>query len=427
MRRRDIFAPPKLLIIALLAALFASLAACGAFPGGSEDTGLRETPDTERRNVAMVLLESVRSRSTTLYNEDMKTTPFMDELASESLVAERAYSVVPGTSKSLISIECGVEPPLSGGIPNMLDSGGLPQDCLADLLAEQGYESVFFENASEDFQRRGDLVRAFGYEDFYPLERLEDEGYTEGFQRANYFGYEDDVLLEPSRDWLAENSGEPFLASYETITPHHEYLAPDTYGIKTFAEDDELNRYLNSVRYVDFFLKNLFDQYKELGLYEDTIFVIYADHGEAFGEHGETGHGNVVHEEATRIPLIIHDPRNPGPGRVEAPANHLDLAPTVLDLLGYEPQNVGYTGRSLYSPAEERPLNFACEDDKKCLARIEGDTKLIHHFGESPDELYDLEKDPLEENDLAEDRPREVEEMRSRLLEWRSDNIAAYE
>jgi arylsulfatase A-like enzyme len=249
---------------------------------------------------------------------------------------------------------------------------------------------------------------------------------TEGFQRANYFGYEDDVLLEPSRDWLAENSDEPFLASYETITPHHEYLAPDTYGIEDFAEDDEMNRYLNSVRYVDFFLKNLFEQYRELGLYEDTIFVVYGDHGEAFGEHGETGHGNVVYEEATRAPLIIHDPRNPEPSRVEAPVNHLDLAPTVLDLLGYEPQNVGYTGESLYSITDERPLNFACEDDEVCLARIEGDMKLIHYFGESPDELYNLAEDPLEKDDLARNRLRDVEEMRSRLLEWRTDNIAMY-
>jgi lipoteichoic acid synthase len=313
------------------------------------------------------------------------------------------------------------------GIPNMLDSGGLPQECLADLLGEHGYNSVFFENATEDFQRRGDLVRAFGYEDFYPLERLEDEGYTEGFQRANYFGYEDDVLLEPSRDWLSGNSDEPFLASYETITPHHEYLAPDTYGIKDFAEDDELNRYLNSVRYVDFFLRNLIEQYKELGLYEDTVFVIYADHGEAFGEHGETGHGNVIYEEATRIPLMIHDPRNPAPIRVEEAANHLDLTPTILDLLGYEPQNVGYEGRSLYSLTEERPLNLSCEDDEVCLARIEDGMKLIHYFGESPDELYDLKEDPREENNLARDRLRDVEEMRSRLLEWRTDNIAKYE
>lgn len=357
----------------------------------------------------------------------MKTTPFMDELASESLMAEQAYSVVPGTSKSLISIECGVEPPLKGGIPNMLDSGGLPQLCLADLLSEQGYNSVFFENASEDFQRRGDLARAFGYEDFYPLERLEEEGYTEGFQRANHFGYEDDALLEPSRDWLTENSGEPFLASYETITPHHEYLAPDTYGIEDFAEDDELNRYLNSVRYVDFFLRNLFDQYKEMGLYEDSIFVVYGDHGEAFGEHGESGHGNIVYEEATETPFLIHDPQNPEAQRVEAPANQLDIAPTVLDLLGYEPQSVGHNGESLLSLSEDRPLDFACEDDETCLARIEDGMKLIHYFGESPDELYDLDRDPLEENDLARDRLRDVEEMRSRLLEWRSDNVALYE
>ncbi len=93
---------------------------------------------------------------------------------------------------------------------------------------------------------------------------------TEGFERANYFGYEDDIMLEPSREWLEEHGDGPFLVTYKTLMPHHDYLAPTRYGRGDFVEDDWLNRYLNSVRYVDFFLKNLLDQYREMGLYKDT-------------------------------------------------------------------------------------------------------------------------------------------------------------
>lgn len=78
-------------------------------------------------------------------------------------------------------------------------------------------------------------------------------------------------MLKPSRDWLQENGQKPFIASYVGITPHHEYLAPKRYGRKDLADDDVMNRYLNAVRYDDFWVKNLIEQYKDLGLYEDTI------------------------------------------------------------------------------------------------------------------------------------------------------------
>ena len=90
-------------------------------------------------------------------------------------------------------------------------------------------------------------------------------------------------MLEPSKEWLEENGDEPFLAEYLTGTGHDDYRCLSTrYGSEDFAEDEELNRYLNCLRYQDIFLKNLLDQYKEMGLYEKTIFVIYGDHGEGF-------------------------------------------------------------------------------------------------------------------------------------------------
>lgn len=404
--------------------LLALASSCGE-EGGAELSG-----EGERRNVVLVLLESTRASAVTPYNQDLATTPYLDELSESSLMAETAYSTVPSTSKSLIAAECGTEPPLTMQIPRMLDSGGLPRPCLAELLREEGYNTVFYENATEEFEDRGELVKSFGYEDFYPLEYLEEEGYTEGFERANYFGYEDDVLLQPSREWLRDNSSEPFLATYETITPHDQYLAPDRYGHKDFSEDDEFDRYLNSVRYLDFFIKNLMDQYKELGLYEDTVFVFYGDHGEGFGEHGMSGHGHILYEEGTRIPLIVHDPGRFESGeRVREPVSQLDIAPTVLDLLGYEVPGE-YPGVSLFRPpgeqARERALNFSCAEDEQCLARLEGGEKYIHDFDE-PDELYDLSEDPQEENDLAGNLSEaEKEERRSELLRWREKNAGRY-
>ncbi|MGH3147525.1 MAG: LTA synthase family protein, partial [Rubrobacter sp.] len=252
------------------------------------DTRFVPTSDTQKRNVVLVVLESTRARSTTPHNEDLGTTPFLDELSEESLMAERAYAVVPHTSKALVATICGVEPPLDTDKTES-EPGILPARCLPQLLKDHGYQSKFFQSATKTFERRPQLVRNFGYDTFTATEGMN----KEGFDKANYFGYEDDIMLEPSRAWLEANGKDgPFLTTYLTVTPHHDYVVPDRYGKKEFSDRDVVNRYLNTVRYQDFFLRNLFAQYRELGLYEDTIFVILGDHGEGFGEHGLKQHDN---------------------------------------------------------------------------------------------------------------------------------------
>ena len=390
------------------------------------ETSLSRTAGTERRNVVIVHLESTRAGSVTPYGADDELTPYLDELAGESLLAERAYASVPHTTNALVATMCGISPP--SGRPQTDSLGDrIPSRCLADLLGEQGYRSAYFTSAERTFERRPEVVENLGYEDFYSVEDMD----TEGFQQANYFGYEDDVMLDPSREWLEENAEDgPFVAAYETITPHHQYLAPDRYGAKDFADKDGLNRYLNSVRYVDFFVKNLIEQYKEMGLYEDTVFVFYGDHGEAFGEHGRYQHDNVPYEEGLRIPLMILDPgRFENGERVERPVGQIDVLPTVVDLLGYDVEGGEYPGVSLLDPVpEDRTLMAACWYEDECLASIKGDEKYVYHYGDRPDEAYDLSEDPREKTNLAAERGEGwLEERRMEVLNWAARVEAAYE
>ncbi len=389
---------------------------------------LEETPQTERRNVVLIHLESARERSVTPYNENIDTTPFLNELAQESLLVERAYTTIPHTSKALTSLHCGIYSHPETDIVEA-EPGAIPVPCLPELLGEQGYKSVFFQSATETFEDRPQLVENFGYDDFYGLEDMD----KKGFERAGYLGYEDDIMLGPSRKWLEENGDDwPFLASYVTITSHHEWLEPDRYGLRDFhVKDDRLNRYLNTIRYLDFFVKNLIEQYKELGLYEDTIFVIYGDHGEAFAEHGVRGHDNAIHEEGLRVPLIIHDPQHPEAEHLGADVavNHMDIPPTILDMLNYRVVGGRYPGTSIFAPPQVyRTLFFSCRPDLLCMASIEGYSKYIYHYGKQPEELYDLEDDPLEEHNLADRVPPEVlKKRREELLEWRSNAAATFD
>ena len=410
----------------------------GELPGTAADpaagepppeASLQATAGTERRNVVLVHLESTRAESTTPYNEDLETTPYMDELAQKSLLAEKAYAIVPHTTNALAATNCGMDPPLNPWQTSSLGDR-VPYQCLAHLLKEQGYDTAWFTSSVSTFEveRLPELVENLGYEEFHPVETMN----TEGFEKANYFGYEDDVMLEPSKDWLEEQkeSGEPFLATYETITPHHQYLAPqERYGREDFDENDQLNRYQNSVRYQDFFLRNLIDQYKELGLYEDTVFVLYGDHGEAFGEHERFQHDNVPYEEGLRIPLLIHDPRQLQNGaRIEVPVSQLDVLPTLVEVLGYEIEGGAYKGSSLLGARpEERTLMFSCWNDSGCLASVKGTEKYIYHLDDEPEEVFDLSEDPTERRNLAGERaPEELKERRSELLEWRARVNSTY-
>jgi arylsulfatase A-like enzyme len=388
------------------------------------DTRFVPTQQTNGRNVVIVVLESTRARSTTAYEKDLNTTPFLAELAEESLLFERAYAVVPHTSKALVASLCGVPPPLDTRRTES-EPDAIPARCLPELLEEHGYRTAFFQSATENFERRPQLVENFGYEDFFSTEDMNKEGYD----KANYFGYEDDIMLPSSERWLEENGDEPFFATYLTVTAHHNYVVPDTYGKRKFAEDDELNRYLNTVRYQDFFLRNLIDQYKELGLYEDTTFIVFGDHGEGFEEHGLKQHDNTIYEEGLHIPFVIHQPGRWEDGATVAPAvNEIDLLPTVADLLGYGVRGGAYPGASMLSPPEDRTLMASCYHEHTCLASIKDGEKYIYHYGNRADEYFDLSEDPYERNNVIEEQSEaKIEGLREDLLSWEGRVEASYE
>jgi phosphoglycerol transferase MdoB-like AlkP superfamily enzyme len=377
-------------------------------------------PGREPKNLVLVILESTGASSVTPYNGAMPTTPYLDELAKSSLVVERAYSTIPHTSKALVSIVCGIEPrpirPIAEALPGLI-----PSICLPDLLEPHGYRSVFFQPASEFFQDRRQLVENFGFQDFFPGESMR----TRGFERANYFGFEDDIMLRPSRRWLESHRGEPFFATYLTVTPHHQYLAPTRYGRVAFTERETYNLYLNAVRYQDFFLKNLIAQYQELGLYDKTVFVIVGDHGEAFGEHRRSKHDDVLYEEVMRVPFLVHAPVLEAPRRVAGPASLLDIVPSAADLLGFEVTQGAYPGRSVLSLPAERSLFFTCFHENRCLGRLSGWEKFIYHYDNQPDELFDLSNDPQETTNLA-DTIVDVERRRGELRQWRASLDGTY-
>ncbi|MDQ3965130.1 MAG: sulfatase-like hydrolase/transferase [Actinomycetota bacterium] len=394
---------------------------------------LAETSQTEKRNVVLVHLEAARAQSVTPYNEDLNTTPFLNELAKSGLLAERAHVVVPRSTLSNVAVNCGIEPPPRLG-PEY-HPGGVPVPCLAGLLKEQGYRTVFFSSNMDSF---GDIAtNNFGYEEVFappgestPTQYWDQTMDTQSLVKTNSFSYEEDIMLGPSERWLREHKDEPFVAEYLTGTGHYEYQCLDTrYGSEDFSNDDLFNHYLNCMRLLDVFLENLIDQYKELGLYENTIFVFFGDHGEGLGEHGRFSHGDTIWDEGLRVPLIIHDPRRSEDGeRVQGLSSHIDILPTVVEMLGYEVKDGKYPGYSLLHPLPlDRTLRFSCISYRKCLASIDGYGKYIYHYRNQPEEFFNLSKDPLERRNLASvPSKKELDDRREDLLAWLSRVDAEY-
>ena len=356
------------------------------------------------RNVVFIILESTRARSTTPYNPQLPSTPFLAALAADSLVVEKAYVVIPATTKALTAIFCSIYPSLTLE-PRSLNLGLLGR-CLPRLLAEQGYQTMFMQGASPNFDNRARSIPNMGFQSFITERDIPHQG----FQEANFLGFEDEAMLGPSEEWLRAHKDKPFLAAYLTLDAHHEYRRLTRRGIFHLAppsgdDDDSYDRYLNNIRYEDGFLQQLFAQYKREGAYENTLFVLVGDHGEGFGEHARRAHNTVLNEEGIRVPLIFHDPSHTlfQPGRLPGPVSELDVMPTVLDLLGYKTAHGALHGMNIFQSPRDRVLMLSCFGE--CAARVTDTEAYIHHFGRRPDELYDLRTDPLEYTDLTEKFP----------------------
>ncbi|HCP46581.1 MAG TPA: sulfatase [Deltaproteobacteria bacterium] len=393
-----------------------SKASVAARPSGP-DRIYRDDPESPLPNVVLIILESTRADSLTPYNPGLDTTPFLAKIAEKSTLVDRAYAVVPHTSKSLVSILCGIEPRLSLAVPEAR-KGGMPGKCLAKLLGEMGYTTAYFQTPKKSFERRSRLVDNMGYEHFLSGDMVD----VTGFSKVNYFGYEDAVMLEPSRAWLEEHAKERLFVTYLTNIQHHPYGLPKSHAEVDYrpfgAKTDGHNRYLNTVNYGDSFIEKIVDQYKELGLYENTVFVITSDHGEGFREHGQGQHDDVVFEEGLRIPWLIYKPSDPQPRRITQPASTLDVAPTVLDILGFRFDADSYPGGSILGDLGDRVLHASCYRRSQCLVGIYGHEKLIYYFDDRPPHLFDLAADPGEKTNLAEQNPAKVAARIEELRSW---------
>ncbi len=415
-------------------------------------------PSAPRPNLLLITIDTLRADRLGCYGYERATSPHIDRLADRGTLFERTYTTLPRTTQSVASILTGRYPKSHGarGLFSTLSTANLT---LAEILKSQEYDTAAF--VSNLFLRPG-------------------QGFEQGFDRyenpeARWDGDSAGPLSTAAIAWMkGRKAGRPFFLwvhyldphwTYRPVPPYDSVFDPDFTEPFTLYSDLETGRltkgqvifqnrlsprqvrhvaalYEGEIAQVDAALAGLLEYASRPGL-QPLLIVLTSDHGESLGEHGyHFAHGEYLYQESLRLPLLVSLPgRVPAGLRVKALAENVDIAPTIVALLGLSRmQSVdgrplfvpGARGDGEWAPAPGRDVVFAESDFQlihpenrryyipgpagKWSSAFDGRFKLIHIPRRGGDilELYDLVDDPGETRDL-EGAGADVE-VRRRLL-----------
>ncbi len=383
----------------------------------------------EGRNVVVIHLESTAAQYLRSYGAAEDPMPHLTALAGAGIIFENAYTTYPETIRSFFAVQCSTFPALDTKPENYEH---VPAPGLAQILAGAGYRTGLFHSGRFMYLSMESVIRNRGYE------TLEDAGDIGG-ERESSFGIDEPSTIRRLLAWIDSEPpsvsppeaggrcrGGPFFVTYLPIAGHHPYAAPAG-GPPTLTlphpwgegrEGGEINRYRNALHYADKALGQLLDGLRQRHLIDNTLFVIFGDHGEAFGQHaGNYGHTLFLYDENVRVPYIVAAPGLVRDSiRVKRVASLVDTAPTILELLGL-PVPPEYQGRSLLASQSSMAL-FCTDYSLGFLGLRDGRWKVIHEVESGRSQLFDLEDDPDERKDLAEQHPGRVAVYRDHLLRW---------
>jgi len=383
------------------------------------------------------MVDTLRQDHLGCYGWHRDTSPSLDALAVDSVRFTRAYAPAPWTLPSAASVVTGLYPS-SHGATKLRSRLPTQVTTLAELMKEEGYATAgvvshTIVSSRWNFHQGFDVFlesEARGHE------HVSTDGVTRQAQA---------VLREVSR------REEPFFLLVHYFDPHYDYIRHPEYGFaapaagrldgtQTIQELRELtdmtpeevglvmDLYDEEIRHTDGGIGRLISSLRELGLYDDTVIVFTADHGEEFMGHGWIGHTRTLYDELVKVPLLIRSPRLAGAaGTVTEPVSLVSLTPTILDLAGIDVEKPWFQADSLvplmlagagegegvvFAEVDFVPLKRAYDyktTHKKAVATR--DYKLIRDDETGRIELYNLRNDPMEQQDLSLVSPDLVEEI----------------
>ena len=358
------------------------------------------------RNVLFVVLESAAAQYLRPYGAAEDPMPNLSRLASQGLLVENAYAVYPESIKGIYAILSSAYPAID---TEPAAYANLCHPSLPAVLAEADYCTGLFHSGRFEYLGMQSMIQDRGYQ------LLEDAGQIGG-KRESSFGIDERSTVRRILGWIDGARGKrPFFVTYLPVAGHHPYETPEP---GPFPEREEIDRYRNALHYADQALGMLLAGLRKRGLLRQTLVVVCGDHGQAFGQHaGNYGHTLFLYEENVRVPLVIAAPGAfDGPLRIQSVTSHIDVAPTILALLGL-PTPACYQGRPLWDSRNHMALCFT-DYSLALLGLRDGRWKFIYQWEGRRSKLFDLASDPEETTDLAPRYSLRAATYRDRLLRW---------
>ncbi len=370
----------------------------------------------DKPNVVIVTLDTTRADHLGPYGYRGVRTPVLDELARRGTLFEECASVAPLTLPSHCTIFTGVYPTFHGVRVNGNTALSDEQTTLAEVMTGRGYACGAFIGAFVLDGRWG-LKQGFEYyDDQFDLKKYKQLDLGR-IQRPG------DKVMDAALSWLEGRKDRPFFAWVHLYDPHTPYEPPEPY-FSQYQRGGPAGLYDGEIAFMDEQIGRLVAWLERNGLDRRTILLLVGDHGEGLGSHGESNHGYFIYDYALHVPLIVVTPFEAGRGvRVSSQVSTADVFATILDLAKI-PVSGQNQGRSLV------PLIFGRGNGGEEYAYSESMTPNLQ-FGWAPlqslktvrykfinaphPELYDLEQDPDESNNVIEKNPAVARDLKAKL------------
>lgn len=360
--------------------------------------------DTEQPNVLLISIDTCRADRLSCYGYARSTTPTLDALARQGIRFTNARSPVPLTLPAHSSMLTGLMPPAHG----VRDNQGyrLPGRCatLAGVLRAAGYTT-------------GAVVASFVLDSVTGLDRGFDSYHDRfGAEVAgeNISQRRGDEVTRLALQWLDRARDDRFFLFLHYFDPHAQYAPPEPFA-SAFSDDP----YTGEIAFVDHCIGQVLGHLRTRGLFEQTLIIVTADHGEMLGEHGEFSHGYFIYRSALHVPLIVKLPGQVAGRVVSSPVSIADIPATVLDCTGLG-MGPGMGGTSLAGRVPRaRPMYCESLLPATCgCAPLQGIVAGQWKYIQAPrPELYCLARDPGETDNLAGDAPDRVRDLAEALQE----------
>jgi len=356
------------------------------------------TPSAKRPpNVILITIDTVRADHVGCYGYKDIQTPTLDALAHDGIVFERAVSQVPLTWPSHAVILTGNYPFQNG----VQDFTGTPLDqrfrSVAQAFRQNGYATGAVVSAFV-LDRSWGLARGFDfYDDAFAPEAFANRDLGLVDRRAG-------ESVDRALIWLKKHSQRPFFFWLHLYDPHSSYDPPEP-----FHSQYKGHLYDGEIAYADRELGRLVAWLKSAQLYRSSLIVFLSDHGESLGEHGEQEHGFFVYNATVHVPMIVKPPAGSGIRAVRNPrvVETTAVAPTLLEAAGiHDGMNGQIQSSSLIStpgggdePAYSETFYPFSSFGWSPLHGLE--SSRYHYIDAPQPELYDLNADPEEKNNVA--------------------------